>query len=146
MNVWTKDGSGNMLTWTPGGQNMADLIDFEYNSITYLIGLGAKDGSVQIIKLDGNGGGNIVGYAYSRVTVDYTGDQSGIRTMDGFGAGFRYGDKIYFSSNTGSGIFEVDSDSLKAVLDRTGADACDYKLSGPDSHSGYGFDSHHPAP
>ena len=78
MNVWTKDGSGNMLTWTPGGQNMADLIDFEYNSITYLIGLGAKDGSVQIIKLDGNGGGNIVGYAYSRVTVDYTGDQSGI--------------------------------------------------------------------
>lgn len=31
---------------------------------------------------------------------------------------------MYFSSNTGSGIFEVDRDSLVAVLDRTGADAC----------------------
>ena len=39
---------------------------------------------------------------------------------------YRYGSKIYFSSNSGSGIFEVDYTSLTAVLDRTGADACDF--------------------
>ena len=39
---------------------------------------------------------------------------------------YRYGERIYFSSNTGSGIFEVDGTSLKAVLDRTGDDACDF--------------------
>ena len=42
------------------------------------------------------------------------------------GRSYRYGEKIYFSSNTGAGIFEVESTSLKAVLDRTGADACDF--------------------
>ena len=39
---------------------------------------------------------------------------------------YRYGDRIYFSSNTGSGIFEVDHTSLTAVLDRTGENACDF--------------------
>ena len=42
---------------------------------------------------------------------------------------YRYGTKLYFSSNTGSGIFEVDHASLTAVIDRTGADACDYTSS-----------------
>lgn len=43
---------------------------------------------------------------------------------------YRYGTRIYFSSNTGSGIFEVDYSSLTTVLDRTGADACDFSSSG----------------
>ena len=43
---------------------------------------------------------------------------------------YRYGTKIYFSSNTGSGIFEVDYTSLTAVLDRTGTNACDFGTSG----------------
>ena len=42
---------------------------------------------------------------------------------------YRYGDRIYFSSNTGSGIFKVDYTSLTAVIDRTGADACDFTSS-----------------
>ena len=84
--VW--EGGGSPFTgWRPGGQNYADYIDFEYNGITYLIGLGASDGSVAIIKLDGVGGGDFAGYAYSRVTVDYTGSSSTVRTMSGFGAG-----------------------------------------------------------
>lgn len=86
MQVWTKSGS-NMAQWTPGGQTYADSIDFEYNGITYLIGLGTYDGSVFIIKLDGTGGGDISGYAYSRVTVDYPGSSVSTRTMNGFGAG-----------------------------------------------------------
>ena len=75
--------------WKPGGQNMADFIDFEYNSINYLIGLGTYDASVWIIKLDG--AGDVTGYAYSRVVVDYTASTSSKRTMGGFGAGYRYG-------------------------------------------------------
>ena len=86
MSQWTKSGS-NMATWAPGNQNFADFIDFEHNSITYLIALGGYDGSVYIGKLDGDGGGDMVGYAYSRVTVDYTGSTSNLRTMAGFGAG-----------------------------------------------------------
>jgi hypothetical protein len=86
MNVWTESGNA-MTTWKPGGQNFADYIDFEYRSITYLIGLGAHDGSVAIIKLTGDGGGDVAGYAYSRVEVDYTGSSSSARTMTGFGAG-----------------------------------------------------------
>ena len=124
--IWTTDGSGTMLTWLPGGQNFADFIDFDYDGVTYLIALGSYDGSVWIIKLDGDGGGDVTGYAYSRVVVDYTGSTSSTRTMAGFGAGYRYGDRIYFSSNSGSGIFEVDYTSLTAVLDRTGADACGF--------------------
>ena len=85
--VWTKSGSSAMSTWLPGGQNFADFIDFEYNSITYLIGLGTYDGSVFIIKLDGNGGGDITGHAYSRVVMDYTGATNSLRTLAGFGAG-----------------------------------------------------------
>ena len=64
---------------------LMDKIDFEHGGTTYLIGLGTYDGSVFIIKLDGSG--DIVGYAYSRVTVDYTGSASALRTMNGFGAG-----------------------------------------------------------
>ena len=86
MKVWGSDGSG-MTTWLPGGQNFADYIDFEYSNITYLIGLGAYDGSVAIIKLTGDGGGDVAGYAYSRVVVDYGGTTSSTRTMAGFGAG-----------------------------------------------------------
>ena len=87
LKVWG-NSSSDMTTWKPGDQNFADYIDFEYNSITYLIGLGAYDGSVAIIKLDGDGGGNVVGYAYSRVVVDYsTSSTSSVRTMAGFGAG-----------------------------------------------------------
>ena len=91
-NVWTADASGTMLTWTPGGQNFADFIDFEYKGTTYLIALGGYDGSVWIIKLDGDGGGNVVGYAYSRVVMDYTMDYTGSASserqpLNGFGAG-----------------------------------------------------------
>ena len=85
--VWTRSSGGAMLTWLPGGQNFAAFVDFEYNSITYLIGLGTYDGSILIIKLDGSGGGDVTGYAYSRVTVDYTGSTSSTRTMIGFGTG-----------------------------------------------------------
>ena len=95
--IWTVDVAGTstgvMQTWKPGGQNMADFIDFEYNSINYLIGLGTYDASVWIIKLDG--AGDVTGYAYSRVVVDYTASTSSKRTMGGFGAGYRYGDRIY---------------------------------------------------
>ena len=137
--IWTVDVAGTstgvMQTWKPGGQNMADFIDFEYNSINYLIGLGTYDASVWIIKLDG--AGDVTGYAYSRVVVDYTASTSSKRTMGGFGAGYRYGDRIYVRdpphphTNTGSGIFEVELASLQAVLDRTGDDACDFgKTSG----------------
>ena len=87
LTVWTKDGSGMMTTWKPGGQSFADYIDFEYSGATYLIGLGTSDGSVAIIKLTGDGGGDVVGYAYSRVVVDYTDSSSSVRTMAGFGAG-----------------------------------------------------------
>ena len=126
MQVWTRSGS-TMQTWNPSGQTVADLIDLEHNSVTYLIGLGKSDGSVLIVKLDGTGGGDAVGFAYSRVVVDYSlAPSGGVRTMDAFGAGYRFGSRIYFSSNTGSGIFEVDRTSLTAVLDRTGADACDF--------------------
>ena len=85
--TWTKNGGGTMQTWLPSAQSFADFIDFEYKSVTYLIGLGTYDGSVLIIKLDGSGGGDVTGYAYSRVTVDYTGSASSTRTMIGFGAG-----------------------------------------------------------
>ena len=85
--IWTVDGGGTMQAWKPGAQNFADFVDFEYSGITYLIGLGSYDGSVMIIKLDGNGGGDVTGYAYSRVVVDYTGSTSSLRTMVGFGAG-----------------------------------------------------------
>lgn len=84
--VWRKSGS-DMTKWAPGNQNFADYIDFEYSGTTYLIGLGAYDGSVAIIKLTGDGGGNVEGYAYSRVVVDYTGSSSSVRKMAGFGAG-----------------------------------------------------------
>ena len=86
MNIWTKSGS-RMTSWSPGNQGFSDIIDFEYRDITYLIGLGNSDASVFIVKLDGDGGGDVSGYAYSRVVVDYTGSTSSIRTMQGFGAG-----------------------------------------------------------
>ena len=76
-----------MTSWSPGNQGFSDIIDFEYRDITYLIGLGNSDASVFIVKLDGDGGGDVSGYAYSRVVVDYTGSTSSIRTMQGFGAG-----------------------------------------------------------
>lgn len=84
--IWTKSGS-TMQGWLPGGQAFADFIDFDYSGTTYLIGLGNYDGSVLIVKLDGDGGGDVVGYAYSRVTIDYSGSSSSKRTMLGFGAG-----------------------------------------------------------
>ena len=59
-----------MTTRLPGAQSFADFIDFEYKSVTYLIGLGTYDGSVLMVKLNGNGG-DVSGYAYSRATVDY---------------------------------------------------------------------------
>ena len=101
MAVWTNstvDGVTKMTTWTPGDQNFADFIDFEYSSSTYLIGLGARDASVWIIKLDG--AGDVEGYSYSRVVVDYTGSTSSKRNMNGFGAGFRYDDRIYVRATT----------------------------------------------
>jgi len=125
MAMWTMSGD-TVMTWKPGSQSFADFIDFEYDGVTYLIGLGSQDGSVWIVKLDGDGGGDIVGHAYSRVVVDYSAATGSQRAMNGFGAAYRYGDKIYFSSNSGSGIFEVDHASLTAVLDRTGPDACDF--------------------
>ena len=39
---------------------------------------------------------------------------------------FRYGSLIYFAANSGSGVYEVDYDSLTAVLDRTGANKCNF--------------------
>lgn len=86
MKVWGAS-DGKMTTWLPGGQSFVDFVDFEYGDVTYLIGLGTYDGSVMIIKLDGVGGGDITGFAYSRVVVDYTGSTSAVRTMYGFGAG-----------------------------------------------------------
>lgn len=86
MKKWTKSG-GVMATWSPSGQTFADYIDYEHSGITYLIGLGNFDGSVKLVKLDGTGGGNVAGYAYSRVEVDYTGSAVSTRTMKGFGAG-----------------------------------------------------------
>ena len=84
--TWAKSGS-TMATWKPGGQSYADFIDFDYGGSTYLVGVGTYDGSVLMFKLDGDGGGDIVGHAYSRVTVDYTASSSSLRTMNGFGAG-----------------------------------------------------------
>ena len=49
--------------------------------------VGPTCGSVLIVKLDGDGGGDVVGHAYSRVSVDYTRSTSSKRTMNGFGAG-----------------------------------------------------------
>ena len=83
--VWTGGGGTPFTKWTPGAQNYADYIDFEHNGITYLVGLGASDGSVAMIRLDSDG--DFDGYAYSRVMVDYTGSSSTVRTMSGFGAG-----------------------------------------------------------
>ena len=81
---WTLSGT-TMQTWGPGNQKFSDIIDFDYGGTTYLIGVGQYDGSVWIIKLDGSG--DVEGYAFSRVTVDYTGSSSSERTMNGFGAG-----------------------------------------------------------
>ena len=85
--IWTKSGS-NMATWRPGGQTYNDIIDWEYNGRTYLIGVGYYDGSVYMGRLDAGGSGNLDGYAFSRVEVDYTQAPSGTtKLMQGFGAG-----------------------------------------------------------
>jgi hypothetical protein len=84
MTVWTASGS-SMATWTPGNQKFSDYIDFEHGGVTYLIGLGASDASVQMIKLATDGA--IAGYAYSHVVMDYTGSSTTVRTMSGWGAG-----------------------------------------------------------
>ena len=117
-----------MTTWTPTNNYFNDFIDFEYDGTTYLIGVGCYDATVYMVKLDSNG--DSAGYAYSRAIMDYSlAPSSGVRTMDCFGAGYRYGTRIYFSSNTGSGIFEVDGPSLIATLSRAGPDACDFTTS-----------------
>ena len=143
MEVWSKSAS-RMTSWRPHDQSFADIIDFEYGNTTYLLGLGSKDGSALIVKLDGDGGGDVAGFAYSRVVVNYTraGTSISMRTMDGFGAAYRYGSRLYFSSNIGSGIFELDNASLTEVLDRTGADACDFR----GSHVCSRLPMHSPAP
>jgi hypothetical protein len=159
-----------MSGWSPGSQAVADFIDFYDGGTSYLIGLGQRDASVFIVKLASNG--NVDGYAWSRVTIDYTNappSPPSVRTMNNFGAScvspapehkdpnymntaphlpnlprcllaisvckppaptrchsYRYGDNIYFSSNTGSGIFQVDTSDLVAALGRTGSDKCDF--------------------
>ena len=75
-----------MTGWKPSAQTFADFIDLEYDSTTYLIGLGTYDGSVFIVKLDSSG--NSAGFAYSRVIADWSlAPADSIRTMEGFGAG-----------------------------------------------------------
>ena len=60
---------------------LSDLLDHLDHAVSVAgidhVGLGS----------DFDGGGDLVGYAYSRVTVDYTGSTSSLRTMAGFGAG-----------------------------------------------------------
>ena len=63
------------------------FIDFEYGGVTYLIGVGTYDATIFIVKLDGDGGGDVAGYSYSRTAVDYAGSGVSTRTMAGFGAG-----------------------------------------------------------
>ena len=63
------------------------FIDFEYSGVTYLIGVGTYDATIFIVKLDGDGGGDVAGYSYSRTVVDYTGSGVSTRTMSGFGSG-----------------------------------------------------------
>ena len=85
--IWTKSG-GNMEYWKPGAQTVLDLIDWEYNGRTYLIGLGAYDGSVYMGRVAA-GGSALDGYAWSRVVMDYTAAPSGttMTSFYGFGAG-----------------------------------------------------------
>ena len=65
----------------------AHPLHFEYSGVTYLIGVGTYDATIFIVKLDGDGGGDVAGYSYSRTVVDYTGSGVSTRTMSGFGAG-----------------------------------------------------------
>ena len=83
MSRWTKSGD-TLQSWTPGNQKASDIIDFDYGGITYLVGVGAQDASIWIIKLYGSG--DVAGYAWSRAVMDYTGSASDTRTLSGFGA------------------------------------------------------------
>ena len=103
-NRWVFDGNGNAVTWRPNANAFVDMVYLNTaGDRQYLIGLGDLDSSAMIVQLDAND--NYVGYAYARTRVNWK--QETPRKFYGFGAGYVYGNNLYFSMNSGYGVVKV---------------------------------------
>ena len=129
------DSANDLVTsWKPrdGGNTFLDINPFVVAGITYLVGLGAEDGALLIVKLSSPT--VVAGYAFARARVDWQGaafmaipTNSGSRGFKGFGAAFQYGSHLYFAANGGTGVFKVDTAEFSEMLwwcDFTAEHAC----------------------
>ena len=121
---WTYDATQDLMVfWNPSAQSFVDMVEFDHASVKYLVGAGTFDGSLMIVRLDAAGDAD--GFAFSRVRIRWNGHNDP-GALNGLGAAYRYGNHIYFSANSGRGIFKVDGDVLGRTLDLADANACDW--------------------
>ena len=119
---WAYDDARDLLvSWNPSAQSFVDMVEFDHASTTYLVGSGTGDASLLMVRLDAAGDAD--GFAYSRVRIRWNG-YANPGGSSGFGAAYRYGNHIYFSANSGRGIFKVDGDVLGRTLDLADANSC----------------------
>jgi len=135
---WTDvNADGYITKWNPFGRDgVHDFVNYILDGTEYLLGLTAHDAAMLIIPIGTPGQETVnistLTYAFAPPSIDW--EDVSPQELGAFGAGYRFGldeeNKVYFASNKGAGVFEVDSISFQAAVllcDFVNSHLCDNK-------------------